>query len=408
MPGRLTGLLALVALASPAACGDATNGAAEPNPTSAAALTTSSTTTAAAVPSTAALDVVGALDAERARYGAPGALALVRHGDHEWFGASGTADLAGEPITEDTTFRIASITKPIVAALMLDAVARGEVSLDDVVGELLPGVLRSDPPVSVRMLLDHTSGIVNEGDDGDLVADIAKLTDPALKDEANSVAGKLVAGEPATASDRLLVALAETNDRYFAPGTGYEYSNINYQLAAMVLERVTGAPLAALLRERIVEPLGLRYTAIVPGDPVRPELHGYGTTTADGSLVDITDDLLPTALLGNGGSGGIVSTAGELLTIMQAIASGRLVPPPLLEDMLHPTAPSGGSYGLGLATYYLSCGTFHGHEGGLNGTASIAIVAPEGGQGVVIALNLRSGADPKLPALADELLCASA
>jgi hypothetical protein len=62
-------------------------------------------------------------------------------------------------------------------------------------------------------------------------------------------------------------------------------------------------------------------------------------------------------------------------------------------------------YGLGLATYSLTCGTFFGHEGGVNGTASIAIVSPNGDGGVVVALNLRSGDDPGLPALADGMLC---
>lgn len=67
--------------------------------------------------------------------------------------------------------------------------------------------------------------------------------------------------------------------------------------------------------------------------------------------------------------------------------------------------PDRESYGLGLATYNLSCGTFHGHEGGVNGTASIAMVSPDATDGVVIALNLRSGEDARLNALADQMLC---
>ena len=89
------------------------DGAAVPGPTCAGAVTTSSDTALRV----AALDVVGVLEEERACNGAPGALALVRNGGREWFGASGAADLAGAPIAEETTFRIASITKPIVAAL---------------------------------------------------------------------------------------------------------------------------------------------------------------------------------------------------------------------------------------------------------------------------------------------------
>ena len=84
-------------------------------------------------------EIQSLLDARREAYGAPGGLALLIRDDSRWFASSGTADTAGTPITGSTRFRIASITKPIVAALVLDAVDRGEVALDDVVGDLLPG-----------------------------------------------------------------------------------------------------------------------------------------------------------------------------------------------------------------------------------------------------------------------------
>ena len=104
-------------------------------------------------------------------------------------------------------------------------------------------------------------------------------------------------------------------------------------------------------------------------------MHGYDATS--GSLVDLTANFLA---LGNGGSGGVISTAGELLTIMQAIVSGRLLPAALVDQMKDATTQSSISYGLGLATYYLSCGTFYGHAGSVSGTESIAIVSPDGTQ----------------------------
>ena len=347
----------------------------------------------------AATDVQALLDDERTTYGALGALAVVRVGDERWAATSGTADHAGTPLADTTRFRIASITKPIVATLVLDQVAKGTISLDDVVGTVLPGVVRATPPVTLRQLLNHTSGIFDEGNDGDPISDVEKLADSPLRDEARAVVKRYLAGERVIASDRLFVALSEAHDRYFAPGTGYHYSNTNYQLAGMILEKVTGRPLADLLRTRIVQPLELRHTTIAPPDLDSPELRGYGTSTTDGSQVDITDDLIA---FGNGGNGGVISTADELLTIMQGIVSGRLLPAALVNDM---KTPARESYGLGLATYTLTCGTFYGHEGGVNGTASIALVSPEGDAGVVIALNLRSGADPRLPALADRMLC---
>jgi len=356
--------------------------------------------TAPASPSAGmATQLQAALDGERASYHAAGALGLVRAGGRQFTATSGTADLLGTPITDTTRFRIASITKPIVATLVLDAVAHGKLRLDDVVDDLLPGVIRATPPITVRQLLDHTAGIFDESNDGDPEADLARVTDPALQDEGQSVRRRYLAGEQVVASDRLLVALAETHDRYFAPGQGYHYSNIGYQVAAMVLEHVTGESLSGLLRTRIVEPLGLRHTTIAPPDLASPEFRGYDASTVDGSPVDVTDALLE---FGNGGNGGVISTADDLLTIMQAIVSGRLIPAALVEEMERPVLQS---YGLGLATYDLSCGQFYGHGGSVNGTQSIALVSPDGADGIVIAINFRSGEDPGLAALADQVLC---
>ena len=403
---RIRTVLVVTVLLSVAACAGGASTA--PSPTadlsaepSAATPSRTATPTPAPTPSVQAV-----LDAARRAYGAPGALAVLARDGGRTFAASGTADTAGTPITEDSRFRIASITKPIVAALVLDAVNQGEVALDDVVGGMLPGVLRTEPPVTVRQLLAHTSGIYDEsngvGSQDDLDADIAALADSDLRAEAQADLALALAGKPVIASDRLIVALSETHDRDFTPGGGYHYSNTNYQLAAMVLEAVTGTPIADLLRSRIVEPLELERTTIAPPDTASPELRGYGTNETDSSLVDVTDDL---TWFGNGGNGGIISTADELLAVMQAIVGERLLPAELLAEMRAPTPMSLGSYGLGLVTYHLSCGTFYGHEGGVNGTASIAMVSPDGADGVVIALNLRSGEDPRLPALADSLLC---
>jgi D-alanyl-D-alanine carboxypeptidase len=387
-------------LASATACG----GAERTEPVTTVQSTTTGATTSpstTSVPRSPTFDHQAVLDDERRSHGAPGALALVRDGDAEWSGVSGVADITGTELTASTRFRTGSVTKPIVALLVLDAVNRGELALEDVVSDLIPGELEPEPPTTVRMLLDHSSGIFNVGDEGDVAADIANLPDPAMRAEATELATRYLNGERVSIPDRLYVALADTHRRYFEPGTGHHYSNVNYQLAAMVLERVTGMPLAELLRRRLVEPLGLRHTTIAPADAGLPEMHGY-KLDAGGSLLDVTDDFLA---LGNGGSGGVISTADELLTMMQAIVSGELLPEPLVADMKAPTVQSDQSYGLGLVTYYLSCGTFYGHGGAAAGTHSIAIVNDDGTAGVVIAINLRGEVDPNLLAPAESLLC---
>ncbi len=216
------------------------------------------------------------LDQFRVAFGSPGALVTLRNGDTEWTGLSGVADIDGTQLTDTTRFRVGSITKTIVAVLVLEAVGRGDLSLDDTVGELLPDVALSGSPITIRMLLNHTSGLFNVGDEGDVIADIAKLTDPTMRAEAAALASRYLAGEKVLVPDRVVVALADTHGRYFEPGTGYHYSNVNYQLAAMVLTRVTGRSLADLLRSRVTDQLGLHRTTLAPDDSTSPEMRGYG------------------------------------------------------------------------------------------------------------------------------------
>jgi D-alanyl-D-alanine carboxypeptidase len=409
---RLVGMLVVVAIAAAACATPAPTGSPVTDgptmPPSAAAVAPGTPAPASPPAAVGPASAQAVLDAARRNYGAPGALAVVRRGNVRTWVASGTADTSGTQITDATRFRIASITKPIVAALVLDAVARDEVGLDDVVGGILPGVLRPEPPVTVRQLLSHTSGIFDESNgvssQAEIEADIAKLIDPALRAEAASTLAQVVAGKRVIASDRVLVGLSETHDRYFAPGSGYHYSNTNFQLAAMVLEKVTGTSLADLLRTRIVEPLVLEHTTIAPPDTAAPEMRGYAVS-ADGSLADVTDDL---GWFGNGGNGGIIASADDLLTMMQAIVSGKLLTPDLTKEML---TPRSGTYGLGIGEYQIACGPSGGiawgHQGGVNGQASIALVSADGADGAVVAMNLRKGDDPDLYRLAQDLLCAA-
>ncbi len=341
------------------------------------------------------------LDRERERYGSLGALAVVRDEDGEWSGTSGTADLSGTEIDQTTRFRVGSITKPVAAALVLDSVADGDLALDDTVSDVVPDVLRADPLVTVRMLLDHTSGIfdqINEGRPGD----IDQLPDAEMRAEAQSLVRRYAGGESVIVPDRIVVALAETHDRYFHPDAGYHYSNTNYQLAVMALQAVTGASFSELLDQRIAEPLGLERTTVAPPDVESPELRGYVRGLREGMYTDVTDDL---AEFGNGGNGGVISTGDELLTITQAILSGKIVPPDLVEEMTTMTPQSDFTYGLGLVRYDISCGTFYGHEGKVSGTVSIALADRDGSRGAVIAFNLANDTDPGLFELADALLC---
>ena len=164
----------------------------------------------------------------------------------------------------------------------------------------------------------------------------------------------------------------------------------------MVLERVTGQSLADLLRARLVEPLGLGRMSIAPPDIASPELRGYGTNATDGSFVDVTDDL---SWFGNGGNGGIIATADDLLTVMRAVVGGHL--PARRADFGDADPATGAHTDWGSAATSLSCGIFFGHQGAVNGTSSIAIACRVGQSGAVIAFGLRDDSDPDLVGLVE-------
>ena len=132
---------------------------------------------------------------------------------------SGAADLDGAPIVPTTRFRIGSISKTVTSALVLDAVALGELSLDDTIQSWVPGVVDDQPAITIGMLLAYTSGIFNAGDEGDVVSDIGRISDPDLRQQAQDLGARYLAGEPVIVPDVVLIALAKTHPLYFEPGS---------------------------------------------------------------------------------------------------------------------------------------------------------------------------------------------
>ena len=370
----------------------------------AASTATSTTTTSAAEDQLDGDEQLGRSDLVedlRSDYGAPGALAYVRSGGDEWFFATGSADLSGTEITESTRFRIGSITKAVTGALVVDAAARGRLSLDDRVTDHLPD-LAIDESITVRMVLEHSSGLFNVGDEGDVLADVAALPDPSDRQVAEDLTQRYLSGERGTTvPDRLWVALASTHGLYFPPGSGHHYSNVNYQIAGMLLTAATGSSMAEVLRSRLTEPLDLERTSLAPDDGRAPDMRSY-TADRTGELQDSTDELLA---LGNGASGGIISTAPELLAMLHSIVDGGFLPERLRDELIGPTPESSYRYGLGFATYELACGDFVGHGGAIAGMHTLALLDVGSDQGVVLAINRRVDDDAELVATAERMLC---
>jgi D-alanyl-D-alanine carboxypeptidase len=305
--------------------------------------------------------------------GAPGVVGLVRTGERTWQGASGLGDLrANRPARAGDRFRVGSVTKSFVAALVLQLVGEGRLSLDDNLERWLPGLVPGGEKITVRQLLNHTSGLYNYTDD---------LPEP-----------------PRRFRPRELVAMATGHKPLFAPGTQFSYSNTNYILAGMIVERVTGDPLADQLQRRIFQPLGLGDTQLPTTQRALggPHARGYAPPDKDwqvsdgpARLVDVTE--MDTSW--GWAAGAMVSTTADLARFYQALLGGRLLPPELLRQMRTTVDASqlghGTRYGLGLEVLRLGCGVeLWGHGGSLEGYQTTAFSTPDAGRQLVMATNL--------------------
>jgi D-alanyl-D-alanine carboxypeptidase len=281
--------------------------------------------------------------------GAPGAIAWVRVGGQTMRLASGHSTLAPErPMRAALRARIGGITKTFTATVVLQLVAEHRLALDDSLEQLLPGVISNGEDISIRQLLNHTSGIFDYVKDPRTLApyeagDLTLIFDPADG-----------------------IQYAAEHGPQFVPGEGFEYSNTNYLLLAMIAETITGRSIGSLLRTRIFAPLRLGRTSYPMTSQINgPHVHGY---LADQPRPDVTD-FSPTV---SSASGAILSNAEDLARFYEALLRGRLIPRRLLNEMqtIDPVATGGipdagilgGGWGLGLLRENFPCGEAWGHD----------------------------------------------
>jgi D-alanyl-D-alanine carboxypeptidase len=287
-----------------------------------------------------------------------------RYGSGVWMGASGVADLrSGRPMRPGDRFRVGSVTKPFVATVVLQLVAEGRLSLSDTVERWLPGVLPYGDQVTVRQLLNHTGGVP------DFV--LAPIIELYRGNRFRSWAPEE------------LVALIADRPPDFPAGTAWSYSNTDYVLAGLIVERVTGRSLGRELRRRIFRPLRLRDTYFPVNFPflLWPHSSGY-SLDLDSAGVPIEGRLLDFTVYNPSlawAAGNIVSDVGDLARFFRALLGGRLLPPALLAEMKTPVEVEPGfGYGLGLVVSDSPCGLLYGHDGGIAGFGNIIMNSGEG------------------------------
>jgi D-alanyl-D-alanine carboxypeptidase len=320
----------------------------------AAGLLGAALTTAAAAGPRPDPAVRASLDALVSQEKFPAALASVSKNGRTTSLAAGSSRLGRQvPVPLDGQVRAGSNTKTFTAVVVLQLVAEGLVDLDAPIEKYLPGLVRGEgidgTKITVRQLLQHTSGLPN------YTAYIGLENFAALQHKFF---------QP---HDLLAAALAHPAD--FAPGTKWEYSNTNYLLAGLLIERVTGRPVQEQITGRVIEKAGLRHTYWPqPGDQTIREPHPQGYAgDATGAVIDATE-MDPSW---GGAAGQLISTPGDLAQVDRALLDGKLLPPAQLAEMRKtvdaPLMP-GWRYGLGLFSVPLSCGgVYWGHGGDIHG-----------------------------------------
>jgi D-alanyl-D-alanine carboxypeptidase len=275
---------------------------------------------------------------------AVGALAEVRDGHQVWRGGSGVAVRGtSRPVPVGGQFRAGSITKTFVATVVLQLVDEGELRLDDSVEHWLPGAVPNGQNITVRQLLNHTSGLY----------DYTKTLPPFDSQEFRDLRWRSW-----TADELIAPALAHA-PQFEPPGTAYSYSSTNYILLGQLIHKITGHPYAEEIKRRLITPLGLTGTTMPGTSPWIPDPHPHGYLPSGAGLIDFTN-MNPSLF---GASGDIISTGTDLNHFFAALLGGQLLSPQLLKEM-KTAGTKDGTYGLGLSWHDTTCGTrLYGNDG---------------------------------------------
>jgi D-alanyl-D-alanine carboxypeptidase len=326
----------------------------------------------------------------------PGAVAAVRGRDGRTRDyTAGVGDLetrAKVPVNGQV--RIGSNTKTFTSVVVLQLAGEGKVDLDAPVEKYLPGLVRGNGndgrKITTRQMLQHTAGL----------PDYAGF--PSFFDIQHTYL------EPRELVDRGL-----SNKPVFAPGKGWRYSNTGYVLLGLLVQKVTGRPIAEEVTNRIIKPLGLRdtYWPGVGEQTIRgthPKGYESKTGKPGGELADFTE-MDPSWAWA---AGQLVSTPRDVNRFLGALMGGRLLKPAQLEQMKKtvqaPGFPEGWSYGLGLMKIKLSCGYAWGHGGDIPGYETRNGVTEDGRTATitVTALPTSDAGTVQVDAVLDAVLCA--
>jgi D-alanyl-D-alanine carboxypeptidase len=279
----------------------------------------------------------------------------------------GLADIENDvPASARTVYRIGSITKQFTAAAVMRLVDEGKLALDDTLGKLLPNVVPAWRGISLRRLLNHTSGIRS-------YTSLGPRWQRRWREDMT----------PDT-----IVGLVRDDTLDFAPGARWRYNNTGYVLLGMIIERVAGKPYATYLEEAVYRPLGLSQTYYCSERPIiKNRARGYqrdGRQLVNAEYLSMTQPF---------SAGALCSTVGDLIAWQRALVGGRVVRPASYAAMTTPEPLDDGKpltygYGLGVGTFEKRRRVSHG--GGIHGFNTELAYYPDDTLHVVVLANTQS------------------
>jgi D-alanyl-D-alanine carboxypeptidase len=296
--------------------------------------------------------------------GPPGAIALLRTEKGTRVVRAGVADIStGRPPRPDDHMRIASTAKAFSGAVALTLVDHRVLRLDDTLRERLPQLPDAWESVTLRQLLQHTSGLPDYSQSAGFLA--ALRADPRHHFDS-----------------RRLLDYVATEPLRFEPGTQYRYSNSDNIAVALMAEAATGTPYEELLRKLVYAPLRLHSTSLPQGYRMpKPYLHGYDVSPP-APPEDVSEVI---GMSGVWASGGIVSTPSDMTRFIRGYASGRLYGRTVVEQQRQwvegasePAGPGRNSAGLAIFRYETRCGVVLGHTGNTLGYTQLIAATPDG------------------------------
>jgi D-alanyl-D-alanine carboxypeptidase len=307
--------------------------------------------------------------------GPPGVLVTLHRGSRTTVLTAGVADVAsGRRPRATDHMRIASMAKAFSGAIVFRLVTEGRLRLGDTIGEVLPGLPWRWRAVSVRRMLDHTSGLPDY------------TQSDGFRKQFQNRPGAFV-------SPQKVIGWVRREPLVFRPGSRYEYSNTDNIVVGLMAEKVTGRRYGRLLRRFVFQPLGLRETSFPTTTALpRPFIHGY-QTEAGSPPQDVSRLLNPS---GAWASGAIVSTPREIGTFIRGLLGARLFPRALQRRQLRfvaggrssPPGPGRNSAGLAVFRYRTRCGTVYGHTGNFPGYVQWMAATRDGRRSVTSTLNI--------------------